>query len=167
MVRVAGRPRVGRRVKMRFRVRADEDVNPGNDTASTSPLLVGVGDTNGQAPRWHVTGFEGRARPGRGPVKPRRLRVTRVDIAVRRLGSGCRWLASRAARFRNAGAARGRRCKRAHWLRARGTRSWRYSLARALPPGRYVLYTRATIAAGLREASFTARDGNEIAFTAR
>ncbi len=167
MARVAGRPRVGRRVKMRFRAQADEDVNPGNDAASVTPLVVGVGDTDARAPGRHVTGFEGRARPGGGPLKPRRLRVTRVDIAVRRLGGGCRWLASHAARFRNAGAPRGRGCKRAVWLRAQGTRSWRYPLARALPPGRYVLYTRATIAAGLREASFSARDGNEITFTAR
>jgi len=164
--RVAGRPGVGRRVKMRFRVRADEDVNPGNDTASLAPLVVGVGDTNARAPRRHVTGFEGRARPGRGPMKPRRLRVTRVDIAVRRMGGGCRWLASHAARFRKARAAQGGRCRPAVWLRAQGTRSWRYSLARTLPPGRYVLYTRATIAAGLREASFSARDGNMITFTA-
>ena len=167
MARVAGRPRVGRRVKMTVRAWADEDVNPGNDTASLTPLVVGVGDTNASAPRGHVTGFEGRALPGRGPVKPRRLRVTRVDIAVRRLGSGCRWLASHAAGFRNAGSARGRGCKQAVWLRAQGTRSWRYPLARALPPGHYVLYTRATIAAGLREASFSARDGNQITFTAR
>jgi hypothetical protein len=142
-------------------------VNAGNDTASLTPLVVGVGDTNARAPGRQVTGFEGRARQGRGPVKPRRLRVTRVDIAVGRLGGGCRWLASHAARFRNAGAARGRPCKPAVWLRARGTRRWRYSLNRGLPPGRYVLYTRATIAAGLREASFSARDRNRITFTAR
>ena len=165
--RVAGRLRLGRRVKMRFRARADEDVNPGNDTVSISALLVGVGDTDARVPRGHVTGFEGRARPGRGPVKPRRLRVARVDIAVRRMGGGCRWLASHAARFRDSRAARDGRCKPAVWLRAQGTRSWRYSLARALPPGLYVLYTRATIAAGLREASFSGRDGNQIAFTAR
>jgi hypothetical protein len=165
MARVTGRPGLGRRVKMTFRARADEDVNAGNDAASVSALLVGVGDTDARVPRGHVTGFGGRARPGRGPVKPRRLRVERVDIAVRRMGGGCRWLASHAARFRDARAARGGRCNPAVWLRAEGTRSWRYSLARALPPGRYVLYTRATIAAGLREASFSPRDGNEITFT--
>jgi hypothetical protein len=165
--RLTGRPPVGRRVKMTFRARADEDVNAGNDTASISALLVGVGDTDARAPRGHVTGFEGRARPGSGPVKPRLLRVERVDIAVRRLGAGCRWLASHAARFRNVGGAPARRCERAVWLPAQGTRSWRYSLTRALPPGRYVLYTRATIAGGLREASFSARDANEITFTAR
>ena len=41
-------------------------------------------------------------------------------------------------------------------MRAAGTRSWQLQLDQALPPGRYVAYSRATIAAGFREGSFAA-----------
>jgi hypothetical protein len=88
--------------------------------------------------------------------------VTQVHVAVRRLGGGCRWLASRKGRFGKG------RCNRPVWLRAAGTRRWSFALPGGLPRGRYVLYSRATIAAGgFREASFSARDRNRIVFQAR
>jgi hypothetical protein len=153
----AGPRRVGRRARMVFRAAAESDVEKANDSAVVSPLIVGVGDTNARRPS-RARRFSGRAKGGRGPVSRRRLRVTRVHVAVRRLGPGCRWLASRSGRLRKG------RCSRPVWVRAAGTRRWRLGLSRSLPRGRYELRSRATIAAGFREASFSARDRNRIVF---
>lgn len=161
----AGPRRVGRRARMLFRAVADADVESKNNSVVVSPLIVGVGDTNARRPGSRARRFSGRARRGRGPVKRSRLRVTRVHVAVRRLGADCRWLASKGGRLRKG---RGRRCNRPVWLRAKGTRTWRFALEGALPRGRYVLYSRATISAGgFREASFSARDRNRIVFRSR
>ena len=125
-----------------FSARSSDDIAPANDSVTQTPIVIGVGDTNltavGRA------GLRGRARAGHGPVAAKRLRVRRVDVAVQRLG--------------------GTRCV---WLRARGVRSWRLGLRSALPRGRYVAFSRATIAMGFPEASFTAKDRNRVAFTVR
>ena len=161
----AGRRRVGSRARMAFRALADADVENGNDSVVLSPLIVGVGDTNARRPGPRARRLSGSARGGRGPVKRARLRVIRVHVAVRRLGRGCRWLASSEGSLRKGS---GRRCNRPVWLRAEGTRRWSFALRSALPRGRYVLYSRATISAGgFREASFSARDRNRIVFRSR
>jgi hypothetical protein len=84
-----------------------------------------------------------------------------VELAIQRVrGKRCSWLASASGRRFTPGS-----CTTARtWVRAAGTRSWRLELDRPLPPGRYVAYSRATIAAGFREGSFTGADRNRIAF---
>lgn len=160
-----GPRRVGRRVRMQFRASADADVETANDNAVLSPLIVGVGDTDARRPGSRARRVSGRARRGRGPIARRRLRVTRVHVAVRRLGGRCRWLASKRGRLRKGS---GRRCNRPVWLRAEGIRRWSLALDSPLPRGSYLLYSRATIAAGgFREASFSARDRNRIRFRIR
>ncbi len=63
--------------------------------------------------------------------------------------------------------AAGGRCARHVWSPARGTRTWRLSLRRPLPRGRYLVYSRAVTGAGFREASFSARDRNLVTFEVR
>jgi hypothetical protein len=154
----AGRRRIGRRARMVFRAAADGDVERANDSKVLSPMIVGVGDTDARRPTSRARRLSGRATAGRGPVSKRRLRVRRVHVAVRRLGPGCHWLTSHSGRFRKG------RCGRPVWLRAHGTRRWHFTLPGGLPPGRYELRSRATIAAGLREASFSSRDRNRVVF---
>ena len=55
-------------------------------------------------------------------------------------------------------------CTGRRWLRADGTRRWRLRLGKALRPGRYVLFSRATIRAGFAEARFSAADRNRVEF---
>jgi hypothetical protein len=91
---------------------------------------------------------------------PEQDRITRVDLAVRRLGGApgtCRWLRDRRAHFRTVDAQHGRCTPSPAWLRAKGTTRWHLRLARALPPGRYVLLSRATDSSGLRQLGFARR----------
>lgn len=125
--------------------------------------MIGVGDSD--VLRTGSRAIAGRARGGRGPIAAKRLAVTAVDVAVRRLGAGCRWLASkRSATFCSAG---GGKCRPARWLRADGARRWCLALARRLPAGSYEVLSRARIRAGLREGSFTAKDRTRVRFTVR
>ena len=161
----AGPRRIGRRVRMVFRALADADVDSRNDSAVLSPMVIGVGDTNARRPGSRARRLSGRASGGRGPVSRRSRRVTRVHVAVRKIGGRCRWLGSKSGRLRRGS---GRRCNRPVWLRAAGTTRWALALEGSLPRGRYLLYSRATIAAGgFREASFSSRDRNRIPFTIR
>ena len=122
--------------------------------------MVGVGDS--RLSRAGSRRFAGSASPGRGkPLSRKARRVTRVEVAVQRVrGKRCSWLASASGkRFKPGSCTSGRT-----WVRAAGTRAWQLELGQALPPGRYVAYSRATIAAGFREGSFTAADRNRVAF---
>lgn len=114
-------------------------------------------------------------RLGLAAIDPRGHRVTRAEVAIVRLEgrakaararTACRWLKNRRAGFKRIKPTRGV-CDRAVWLRADGTSRWRFKLARGLPRGRYVVYSRATNAAGLSERSFSRKDGNRIAFRVR
>jgi len=72
-------------------------------------------------------------------------KVRRVMVAVHRIdGSQCRHLHS----THRLGATRD--CTPRHWMRARGTRHWHYSINRPLPSGQYAVYHRAYDAAGNR-----------------
>ena len=58
------------------------------------------------------------------------------------------------------------------WLPAQGRGSWRFKLKKILPPGSYVLYSRAIAergfdTTGVMETTFTAADGNKLRFTVR
>jgi hypothetical protein len=154
--------RAGTKVMLKFRAQATGDVDAANDTAGITARVVRVGDSDVRHAGARV--ISGRARGGSGPGTKAQLRLRAVDVAVRRLGGGCRWLASSSVKFRKGGGA----CKRpAVWLRATGTSSWRLALRGALPPGRYVAYSRARIGSGFREAIFTAKDRTKINFKVR
>jgi hypothetical protein len=158
----AGSRVIGRRVRMAFRAAGDADVDGRNNAVMLTPMVIGVGDTNARRPGSRARRLSGRARGGKGPLASRRRRVTQVHVALRRLGSGCRWLSSHSGTLRKG------RCSRPRWLRARGTRRWSFALPEGLPAGRYELRSRATIAAGgFREASFSSRDRNRIIFRSR
>jgi Domain of unknown function DUF11 len=104
--------------------------------------------------------------------------VRKVKVAILRLGGGkpldgglpeaptrspgsCKWLGSRNGRaFKTRLRSTGGVCDSPVWLGARGTTSWSLSLKNALPPGRYVVYSRAVGANGVAESVFTAKDGN-------
>ena len=74
------------------------------------------------------------------------LAVQRVDIAlVRRSGRTCMYLKSakpawQVQKLRRASS----KCARLVWRTATGTRTWKFTLGRALPRGSYALYSRAT-----------------------
>jgi hypothetical protein len=73
-------------------------------------------------------------------------RVARVMVAVKRLrSSGCQHL-TRGGHLSRVG-----RCGGTHWMKANGTRNWRFDIPKALPPGRYRLHRRAVDATGKRE----------------
>lgn len=94
-----------------------------------------------------------------------------VDVAVLRLRRGahvsarkyvCEWLKNRRAKFVPGHASKSRCLRPAAMLRAKGADSWELELQRALPKGRYLLFTRAVGENGAYEVSFSATDGNRI-----
>lgn len=163
-VRVTARPpgAVGSRQTLTFALTSSHDLNAANDGATLVVRVVGVGDSAIGGLRGGRV-LLGSATRGRGHLKARQLRVSRVDVAVRRVG-GCRWLAGVSGRLRTRTA---RTCDRPVWLRARGTRSWRLVLSRRLPAGRYLVRSRTTIGVGFREARFSGPDGNLRSFRVR
>jgi uncharacterized delta-60 repeat protein len=99
--------------------------------------------------------------------------VKKVEIALlRRAGklkaakARCVWLRSNRAKFKRVKPRRGK-CAKPRFLRAKGTKKWAYKLLKHLPPGKYILYARATDTSGNRETSFTAKRGNRKAFRVR
>jgi hypothetical protein len=76
-------------------------------------------------------------------------RVKRVSVSVARVtGKRCRYLQRNGRLTRRALS-----CRRPRYIRARGTRSWRFASRRALPAGPYVIRVRATDAVGNVERS--------------
>jgi hypothetical protein len=61
----------------------------------------------------------------------------------------------------------GRKCPALRFLKATGTTKWTFRLKRQLPPGKYVLTSRATDTAGRAESAFSADAGNRVTFTVR
>jgi hypothetical protein len=61
-------------------------------------------------------------------------------------------------------------CDKPIWLKAKLGRSkhgktpWEYDLKRELPPGKYVAFARSTNKAGVSEAEFSEKLGNEHPF---
>jgi uncharacterized delta-60 repeat protein len=104
--------------------------------------------------------------------------IAKVEIALlRRVGktaafsrhkakASCLWLRSSRAKFKRLKPRRGK-CAKATFLRAKGTSSWVFKLRKRLPPGKYVLYARATDMSGNAETSFSTKQGNRIAFQVR
>lgn len=158
---VLGAHRPGARVRLSFAPRG-HDVNAANDTVRLTPAVVGVGDTDARRPTGDGSVLSGVARRGKGHLAARLLRVARVEVAVRRVGRGCRRMVSRSGRFATQRA--GRHGCAPVWVRADGTTRWRLSLGRPLGPGRYVLESRATLRMGFREARFSSADRNRLSF---
>jgi uncharacterized delta-60 repeat protein len=104
--------------------------------------------------------------------------LAKVDIALlRRVGKtaafsrhkakpSCQWLRSGRAKFKRLKPKHGK-CATPRFLRAQGTSSWVFRLRKGLPPGKYVLYARATDSSGNAETGFSAKQGNRIAFRVR
>jgi hypothetical protein len=157
---------VGHTLPVRFHVdTSSRDLRTSNDTVTRRPTLVRVGDTTIRA--LSSRAVAGVAARGRGHLALRRLRVSRVDVAIRRLGvKGCRWVGGASGALVNR-PKRNDACSSEVWLRARGTTHWRLSLARAPAPGTYEVRSRATIRVGLQEARFGPADGNLRRITIR
>jgi hypothetical protein len=89
-------------------------------------------------------------------------RLARVTVAVNiavRGGKTCRAL-QKSGRF-----TRRRSCHRTIYLKATGTRTWRFRFAKRLPRGKYTLWVRGTDAAGNVERKYAPR--NRLRFTIR
>ena len=156
--------KVGRKVTLRVRAASfDDDVVPANDTIKLTARVVGVGDT--RVSRTGASQVSGSATGGKAPTKADRtgVKLAKVEVAIRKLGSGCRWLAGKHAHFTNR---KTKSCTPSGWQAASGTHSWRLSM-RSLPAGRYEVYTRAVTKNGFREARFAAADRNRVTFRVR
>jgi len=128
--------------------------------------VVRVGDS--RVRRAGARRLSGTATKGAGPLRAAALRPSRVHVAIlRRSGKRCRWLTSARGRFTSRKAGPGGSCPSPRWVAAAGTRRWRLRLAKALPRGAYVVFSRVTIGAGFREARFSTRDGNRVALRVR
>jgi hypothetical protein len=90
-----------------------------------------------------------------------------VQIAVRRLGSECRWLNGVDGELRTVDESAGGKCDEPVWVTVKGTERWSLKLRKRLPKGRYELRTRAVLRNGLAEGRFTKRDKNLIRFRVR
>ena len=152
-------------------VPADADAGPvatatltGADQATTEfSACATVTDEPGPGP-----GGPGPGGPGPGtrqyfpqsaitaPTRPRRARkvkairgtavdAERVQVAVTRRGARCKALTK-------AGTLKRRGCRRPRWLAATGTVTWKLALRKRLPPGRYVIRSRATAPDGTVQA---------------
>ena len=84
------------------------------------------------------------------------------NVRASRVRARCLSLRSTKARFKRQKAKR-RRCPRL-FLKAKGTKKWKFKLKRRLPRGRYVVYSRAVDKLGLAETSFSRKDRNRYAF---
>ena len=78
----------------------------------------------------------------------------------------CEWVASRRGNVAKRKADHGV-CNSPIWIRATGTKHWSLRLKHRLPPGRYVVYSRATGSNGISESNFTAKDRNRRVFRVR
>ena len=154
----------GTRVRVVLRASAAGDVEPGNNAITRSPRVVGVGDSSVGA--WGARRFAGRASAGKAKgMAAAKLRPARVHVALlRKGGKTCGWLRSARGGFTRRKPGTQGRCGQPRWLRAKGTRSWRFTMRRSLPAGRYVIHSRTTIGAGFPEARFSASDRNKIEF---
>jgi hypothetical protein len=92
-------------------------------------------------------------------------KLSRVEVAFQKLGTGpCQWLKGKRAKFTKVAANKGK-CDKPIWLRASGTRKWRYKLLQRLPRGHYVLLARAVDVGGVSNNSFSPQQHNLRNFT--
>jgi hypothetical protein len=93
--------------------------------------------------------------------------VARVDVAVTRTtGRAHAAAAARCLRLTSRGTLKSSRPKKGIcaplFLRASGTKSWKFVLKKRLRKGVYVVYSRATDAAGHREVRFTSANRKSV-----
>jgi hypothetical protein len=156
----------GARATVVLRAAAAGDVDRANDAATIRARVVGVGDSDVR--RHGARGFAGTARGGSGTRKRKPLRPVRVHVAVVRTSAkGCAWLRSARGGFKAGSPGGPAGCTGRRWVRADGAERWKLRLGKRLPPGRYVVFSRVTIAAGFAEARFSETDGNRTAFRLR
>ena len=158
--------RPGARAPISFAVSATGDVQAANNVQAHQPLVVRVGDSTARRPKNRNRLFTGTAKPARRVqgVKRRAGRVARVEIAIRRAGKRCNWLATAAGGLRLVPKGLGGTCDQPVWVRVDGTDDWRLRLRRALPKGRYTLFSRAVTRNGAVEGAFSFKDRNKIRF---
>jgi hypothetical protein len=90
-----------------------------------------------------------RVRALSGTARDRDGKIAYVDVAVARVvGKGCQTLTASGSFVTI------KKCTAPHFVRARGTTAWKLSLKRALRPGTYVVYARATDNLGRVDAGF-------------
>jgi hypothetical protein len=84
-----------------------------------------------------------------GTARDRDGKIAYVDVALARVaGKGCQTL-SASGKF-----VKIKKCTAPHFIRAKGTTSWKLSLKRKLKPGRYVVYAQATDNFGRADEGF-------------
>jgi hypothetical protein len=155
--------RPGTRAPIVLRASARDDVDAANDATTVRARVVGVGDSDVR--KRGARGFSGVAGGGSGTRKRKPLRATRVDVALlRKQGEHCAWLRSARGGFKAGKPRAGAGCSGRQWVRAEGTRRWRLRLAEQLRRGRYVVFSRVTIAAVFPEARFSTADRNRVEF---
>ena len=93
--------------------------------------------------------------------------MRRVQLSIRRVGAGCRWLSSADGDLRTVDEDAAGKCAEPVWVTVKGTVRWSLRLKARLPKGRYELRTRAVLANGVPEARFTRGDKNLIRFRVR
>jgi hypothetical protein len=155
---------VGKRARLLVGARSMDEASRDHDAVEIRPLVLGVGDSAIRSRSARL--IRGTASGARGPDKAALRRLVRVEVSVKRVSGSkkkksCSWLRS-ASRALSRGS-----CSGSAWVRASGTSSWRLSLSRALPAGRYEIRSRAVIRSGFREARFSARDRNLASLTVR
>jgi hypothetical protein len=163
-VRVRRGTPVGRAATIAFTALDPAELLAVDNTLTSRPMVVRAGDSSARRPtgrrRFSGTAKDGRARG----VRKRSLKVARVEIAVRKAGKGCRWLSDSGGDLRKVTPGRRGACDEPVWVRATGTRDWRLKVRRALPKGRYTLFSRAVTANGVAEGRFGFKDGNKLRF---
>ena len=158
--------RPGGRAPITFAVATTGDVRLANNVQRASPVVVRVGDTNARRPTRRNRLFTGTAKAARRVkgVKRRTGKVVRVELAVRRTGKSCRWLAGTGGGLRVVPKGLAGTCDQPVWILARGTEDWRLRLRGKLPKGRYTLLSRAVTRSGAVEGAFSFGDHNKVRF---
>ena len=160
--RAAGRARADHVRRRHHRRRAARQQH----AAGRSPWSCAWG-TRTRAGRPVATGlFTGTAKAARRVkgVKRRTGKVVRVELAVRRTGKSCRWLAGTGGGLRVVPKGLAGTCDQPVWIPARGTEDWRLRLRGKLPKGRYTLLSRAVTRSGAVEGKFSFSDHNKVRF---
>jgi len=110
-----------------------------------------------------LTGFSGTAAdPDGGKIA--RVQIALVQASTAKAGSAatCLELKNAKGQFKTVKAKQGN-CPLL-WLKAKGTAKWSFKLKSVLPPGRYIVYSRAVDATGLAESAFSRAAGNRFGF---
>lgn len=128
---------------------------------TTTPRAAGT--------RVNARGASGTASSGSGGPEAARSKIAQVFVAVRALrhgrtrARGCLWLGGR-GRLVRVRPGRGGKCDSPRWLRASGTRHWRYHFRRPLSSGSYQLLVRISNRAGVYDTTFAPSHHNLVKF---